>query len=228
MKQLIKKLPIIGSLAIHLYRKWQDQNRAFPGSQAYWENRYHHGGNSGGGSYDKLAEFKAEILNAFVRDRQISAVIEYGCGDGNQLRLATYPFYLGVDVSQTAIVKCRKIFDADPTKQFKHADDYAGETAPLTLSLDVIYHLVEDDVYHAYMARLFDSSNGYVAIYASNTEEQFKDQSPHVRHRRFSAWIEQHRPGWRLVKHIPNRYPLSPETPEGSFADFYFYEKQDR
>ena len=35
-------------------------------SHEYWEKRYASGGNSGAGSYNYLAEFKAEILNNFV------------------------------------------------------------------------------------------------------------------------------------------------------------------
>src|SRR5437899_4317923 len=58
--------------------------------------------NSGLGSYDKLAEFKAEVLNGFVKENTIKSVIEYGCGDGNQLKFAEYPSYLGFDVSVKA------------------------------------------------------------------------------------------------------------------------------
>ena len=125
----------------------------FPGSERFWEQRYSTGGTSGPGSYHHLAEFKAEILNKFVRENSISRVIEYGCGDGNQLKLAEYPSYLGFDISSTAVAICRQNFAKDATKSFKSMNDYAGETAPLTLSLDVIYHLVEDEVFTAYMRR---------------------------------------------------------------------------
>ena len=40
--------------------------KSFAGSAAYWEERYRRGGNSGAGSYGKLAEFKAEVINDFV------------------------------------------------------------------------------------------------------------------------------------------------------------------
>jgi cyclopropane fatty-acyl-phospholipid synthase-like methyltransferase len=83
----------------------------FPGSKRYWDNRYSQGDNSGAGSYGRLAEFKAEILNKFVAENNIRSVIEFGCGDGNQLMLANYPYYIGVDVSPKAIEICRKLFD---------------------------------------------------------------------------------------------------------------------
>ncbi len=68
----------------------------FPGSDKYWEQRYAVGGNSGVGSYGKFANFKAEVINKFVREHKIKSVIEFGCGDGNQLKLANYPSYYTV------------------------------------------------------------------------------------------------------------------------------------
>ncbi len=74
-------------------------------------------------------------------------MIEYGCGDGNQLILADYPQYIGFDVSPDAVALCKKIFSADLTKAFHLMDEYNHQTADLTLSLDVIYHLVEDECF---------------------------------------------------------------------------------
>jgi hypothetical protein len=37
----------------------------FPDSATYWEQRYARGWNSGVGSYGRLAEFKAQVLNNF-------------------------------------------------------------------------------------------------------------------------------------------------------------------
>src|SRR5215210_4430947 len=45
-----------------------------------------------------------------------------------------------------------------PAKTFKLMEEYAGESAELALSLEVIYHLVEDEVFESYMRRLFGSS----------------------------------------------------------------------
>jgi hypothetical protein len=45
------------------------------------------------GSYGKFAAFKAEVLNAFVQEMRVDTVIEFGCGDGNQLTLARYPLF---------------------------------------------------------------------------------------------------------------------------------------
>ena len=223
MKNLLIKIPILGHLAAKIGTIFL--TRRFQGSAVYWIQRYEKGGDSGAGSYQKFAEFKAEVLNDFVEKNNVKSVIEYGCGDGNQLRLARYPTYVGFDVSDRAISLCREIFSSDHSKQLKLMQDYNGERAELAISLDVIYHLTEDDVFEAYMKRLFDSSDRYVVIYSSNTGEQAKTQAPHVRHRKFTQWVEKNVPSWKLVQHIPNRFPYTGNERKGSFADFYIYEK---
>jgi len=225
MKSLIKKLPVIRTIARVVYYTFVDPLKPFPGSEKYWELRYKSGGNSGTGSYHKFAEFKSDFLNSFVKCNQITTVIEYGCGDGNQLKLLKYPLYIGFDVSPDAIYKCRNLFSDDVNKTFKLMSEYANETAQLTLSLDVIYHLIEDDVFSVYMNRLFDSSRRFVIIYSSNTDKQENFQAAHIKHRKFSLWIERNRPEWKLIQCIPNKYQYTGNEQEGSFADFYVYEK---
>lgn len=193
-------------------------------SKNYWQDRYAEGGNSGDGSYNRLADFKAEILNSFVTERSIRSVIEFGCGDGNQLRLASYPQYFGFDVSPDAVDICRKIFHSDTSKSFDLVEKYDGARADLALSLDVIFHLVEDNVFDSYMRTLFSASSKYVVIYSSNSDDNSKIEVPHVRHREFTKWVESNAPGWKMIKMIPNKYPFNGINKESSFADFYFFE----
>lgn len=195
----------------------------FIGSAEYWKQRYASGGNSGAGSYNELAEFKAEVLNLFVKENKIETVIEYGCGDGNQLTLAQYPSYLGFDVSPDAVARCAKLFAGDTAKIFKLLPEYRNETAQLTLSLDVIFHLVEDVVFDDYMKRLFASAREFVVVYSSNTDVNPPGLAEHVRHRNFSAWIEKNCPQWKCLKHIPNKHPFTDDEEKGSFASFFFY-----
>ena len=196
----------------------------FGGSADYWETRYAKGGRSGEGSYGRLAEFKAEFLNEFVQSHQVESVLEFGCGDGNKLKLAVYPTYLGVDVSPRAIETCRRLFSGDHSKKFVTANDYDGDMADLVLSLDVIYHLVEDAVFENYMRQLFAAARKYVIVYGSNSSEMFAE-SPHVRHREFTAWVAAKEPGWKLAGITPNRYPLGASGRETSFAHFLVYER---
>ena len=197
----------------------------FPGSSSYWELRYKRGGTSGAGSYGELAHFKADVLNDFCRQHAIASVIEHGCGDGNQLKLSQYSSYLGLDVSENAIERCRQSFRTDPSKSFRLAGDYKGETAQLALSLDVIFHLVEDAVFDAYMQRVFDSATRYVIIYSSNGPGlNNADTAPHVRHRRFTDWVAANPPQWKEVGHVPNKFPYDPSRPDDtSFSEFFIY-----
>lgn len=126
-------------------------------SKDYWENRYKQGDNSGVGSYGFFADFKASVINDFEKRHDVETVIEFGHGDGNQLKLASYKEYIGFDVSKTAVEMCRKIFKEDKTKSFYLLEDYDNQKADLTLSLDVIYHLIEDNVFEEYMERLFNA-----------------------------------------------------------------------
>jgi len=225
MKKLARRIPIIRTFAGWIYVRLLV--RQFIGSQKYWIQRYKEGGNSGAGSYSKLAEFKAAILNDFVKKLNVKSVIEYGCGDGNQLRLALYPNYLGFDISPVALSRCKEIFYSDRTKGFKLMDDYNGETADLILSLDVVYHLIEDDVFELYMKRLFDSSTQFVIVYSSNKDEQDKIQAPHIKHRKFTQWVDENIRSWGLMQYIPNSQPYAGNNNEGSLADFYIYAKAE-
>jgi SAM-dependent methyltransferase len=198
----------------------------FPGSAAYWQQRYAEGGTSGAGSYGKFARFKAGVINALFDELGIDTAIEFGCGDGNQLRLLTVREYVGVDVSAEAIAICRREFAGVPGRRFLLAAEAQREGDALrceaALSLDVIYHLVEDAAFDSYMRRLFAAATRCVVVYSSNREGDAGDGA-HVRHRRFTDWIEAHAPGWRLLRQVANAHPYRGDWREGSFADFYIY-----
>lgn len=223
LKSGIKRVPILRKPAYILFHFFTGP---FKGSERYWEQRYTEGRDSGPGSTGHLAAFKANILNSFIRINNIKTILEYGCGDGKQLELAYYPNYTGFDVSPSAIALCKEKFKANKAMAFKLMREYNGENAELTLSLDVIYHLVEDDIFHRYMERLFSSSDVYVIIYSSNTDKNVRDQPRHVKHRKFTKWVERHAPTWKLIEHIPNKYLYNGPDEVGSFADFYIYKKR--
>jgi hypothetical protein len=200
---------------------------SFGDSSTYWEKRYQQGKTSGVGSYGRLAAFKAEVLNDFVAKNGIELVIEFGCGDGTQLALANYPRYVGVDVAQGSITICEKRFGGDDAKKFYLTTQLPRNIGKfgLALSLDVVYHLVEDAVFEAYMRSLFEYAGRYVVIYSSNKIEP--SGVPHVRHRRFTDWIQANAPQWKQCGFVPNRYPEDQKRPDDtSFADFYFFQLQ--
>ena len=218
IKEVLRPLP--GVRRVSLLR----QRLAYSDSARFWERNYARGATSGSGSYGALAEGKSRFLNTLVREQAVRSVIEFGCGDGNQLSLAHYPRYVGLDVSRSAIALCQRRFAADPAKSFFLYDgtcftDRARMfTADLALSLDVVYHLTEDTVFETYLTHLFAAGRRLVVIYSTNQE--ISDTAPHVRHRHFTPWIEANCPDWVLtdVTGGPNDAQAR--------ADFFVYERR--
>jgi SAM-dependent methyltransferase len=211
---------------IQAFRKRTARLR-FRNSQDYWERRYAQGGNSGSGSYGELAKFKAEVLNHFLLTHRINSVIEFGCGDGNQLSMVNYRQYIGVDVSQTALNLCRARFAGDPTKTFLLSEQYGGQTAECAISLDVLYHLVEDQVFAGYMRNLFSSASRFVIIYTSNVlphELEIRNSliSGHVRHRYVTGYVAENYSLWKLAERIPKSYAYNQKTRDCSFTQFSY------
>lgn len=222
LRTLISQTPGVNVLFRAAYRLVRPTPRFR--SAAYWDARYRGGETSGAGSYGRLARFKAEVLNNFVAENHINSVIEFGCGDGAQLSLAQYPKYTGVDVSQEAVDICRKKFDGDQSKSFLLSGAQSCKGADLGLSLDVIYHLIEDQVFSAYMRQLVSHSSKYICIYSSNYNGP--GSASHVKHRRFTDWMAKSAPDWRLLHRIDNRYPFDPDYPsETSESDFYIFSR---
>jgi len=226
IKKSVRGIPIIGNMAAYLYSRLP---RRYPGSQLYWEQRYMSGGDSGAGSKGRLARFKADVVNTFVRENSVESIIEFGCGDGSQLNLSAYPKYIGLDVSITAIKLSKAKFAHDKSKSFFLYDSLCFVDnnnifqADLTLSLDVIYHLIEDNIFHEYMKALFRSSTRYVIIYSSNWDAR---QSFHQKPRQFTEWIKQYAWDWQLAQKIDNIYAYESSNPlDTSHSDFYIYRK---
>jgi len=196
-------------------------------SSAYWEKRYATGGNSGDGSYNHLAEFKAAVINQFIHTYNIKSIVDYGVGDGNQCALIDTKKveYYGIDVSDTAISMCQK--KRLPNKIFMTVNEFASKKiqCQVSISCDVIYHLIEDIVYKNYMQNLCNFSDQYIIIYAKN-ENIYHTQ--HVKFRKFSDYLDM--TNYKLLQHIPNPYPqniIGRDNTNTSPSDFYVYKKKD-
>lgn len=191
----------------------------------YWENRYAGGGNSGDGSYGRLSVFKADFINKFIEEKKIHSAVEMGCGDGHQLSIIHYPSYTGMDVSSTIIDLCRKKFEGDATKKFvlykpeSFVPD-AALTADLALSLDVLYHIVEEKNYLKYLQDLFSLGRKYVVVYSTNF---YLHETTHVLHRKFTDDAKRFRE-WTLIAEVKNPFPGNGE--QESMADFFVFEKK--
>lgn len=177
-------------------------------STAYWQNRYEAGHNSGTGSYGRLADYKADYINSLVAREKIASVIEFGSGDGNQASLFDFSPYLGVDVSELVVDQCRERFASRPGWHFEpyRAGGRHGKF-DLSMSLDVLFHLVEDKVYLDYLDDLFGHSNRFVLIFSSDMDERTAE---HVRHRKFTPDIAARFPAWELVDNPVHPHASNP------------------
>ena len=120
---------------------------------------------------------------------------------------------------------CAQLFKNDKTKSFyiydpeTFIDKKSFFKADLTLSLDVIYHLVEDQIYEDYMYQLFTAAKKYVIIYSSDTDQNPPLKLPHYKNRYFTKWLQKNIPNWKLIKVLKNKYPKE------SDCRFFIYEK---
>lgn len=227
LKKFISDAPVLRRIVPVL--KNMIGNSRFPGTEAYWEERYKSGGNSGSGSYNRLAEFKAKVINDFIEEKRIVSAIEFGCGDGNNLSLINYTKYIGLDISSTATKLCIHKFKNDPSKSFyvynslSFQDNHKLFKAELSLSLDVIFHIIEDDIFIKYMNDVFYASQKYVIIYSRDYSEK---QVYHQKSRNISQWIAKNQQSFTLIKKIENPYKYDPNDPDNtSNAMFIIYER---
>mgnify|MGYP003481641806 CR=1 FL=1 len=199
--------------------------KAFRNSEDYWLRRYRFGGHSGAGSRGAEAEFKAAFVNTLCQELQLDTLAELGCGDGQNAQLLRVGRYLGLDISPRALSlaagRCRDragfdfalIRGLDTSGVRGRVAERLGELPSLTLSMDVIFHLVEDEVFRRYLDTLFASSRKYVAIYSTDHDET---GAAHVRHRHFTPQIE-------------SLYPVRLLRQAAGFdrKTFFVYEKTD-
>lgn len=182
----------------------------------YWEIRYKSGGNSGSGSYNKIAEHKAEVINNYIVKYEIKTISDFGCGDGNQINMFKgFNIYTGFDISSFIIAKCINIF-RDRNNMFFVNSIIDLPTSDLCLSLDVIYHILDNDEYHNYMTNLFNKSNRFVLIFSTDHDDNNHD-AKHILHHKFSDWVVEYYNEFKLIEVIDNNLITG--------AKFYLYER---
>ena len=188
----------------------------------YWNNRYESGGTSGSGSYGKLAEFKAEVINKLIKENNINKVIEFGCGDGNQLKLINYNEYIGLDISKEAINKCNEIFKDDISKEFYTyiPGNFNSnlKNMDMVVCLDVLYHIVDDKDYINTLNDIFSISSEYIVLYTI-LEELKIPLSPHMKIRNILEDLKSFKE-YSIYKIIKQEYR------EDSYADFIILKKK--
>ena len=158
----------------------------------YWERRYRAGGTSGAGSYGDHAAYKASIVNAYLRTYDIRTVLDFGCGDGNQLGYMDYRDYVGLDVSKAAVKECRRKYLHDSSKRFRTYDPRKrlNEGAfDLTVSLEVLMHVVDEKDFVATLDAMFAHAAKLVIIQAPLFELVSYQPGSTERHRRIEPYL---------------------------------------
>ena len=189
----------------------------------YWNMRYKNGKGSGKGSRGELLEYKANTINNIINEFDIQDIIDFGCGDGELSNLIDVEYYVGIDSSFEAVAICRSKKLYDRCRDVFGARIFINDInlswtaqADMTMSIDVIFHLVNEREYLQHLLSLFQHSTKYVLIYSSDKEEDV--DRGHVKHRKCTRTINELFPDWKLLRKIDNKYP------DQSFSDFYLYE----
>jgi cyclopropane fatty-acyl-phospholipid synthase-like methyltransferase len=226
LARVSRKIPVLGRLKRLVRPAYH--NLKFDNSNEYWKTRYELGGNSGEGSYGKLAKYKAQFINEFVETHDINSVIEFGCGDGNQASLYKFGNFTGIDIVPACIEICKRRF-SNRKFVFMTSDVYRNSQDKnkfdLSMSLDVVYHLVEDEAYFKYIDDVFSASSKYCLIYSSNFA-LYDNKVAHVKHRIFTEDVSARFPNWKLISNEKNPFEKSHDSIEyGSFASFYVFER---
>jgi len=151
----------------------------------YWEERYANGQNSGSGSYGDNAVFKSSIINRVIDEYGCSNMVEFGCGDGNQMTLFKNIPYMGYDISPTIIAK-----NIVKYKHLTHAKfevmDMNGiydKCFDLSICVDVLFHLTIEEDWYRLIDHVCKAAKKWVVI-ITNTEEIREEYFPHVNFKR--------------------------------------------
>lgn len=182
----------------------------------YWNSRYAEGRDSGEGSRGENALAKAEFVNHIVQEHAIGSIIDWGVGDGQVLaHISNKVPYVGIDVSSVVLGRAQA---RNPGRFFVLAEPGNHATcwlqADLALSMDVIFHLVNDKDYRDYLLNLFGSARKLVLIYSTNYAGG--RTARHVLRRRFTPDVASRFIDWELAE--------APPDPEQS--GFYLYRRK--
>lgn len=174
----------------------------------YWQDRYSRGETSGTGSYGILADYKAEVINDFLEKNDITSVIEFGCGDGNQLRLMNYQTYLGLDIARSAIDLCRSIFSNDESKSFiiyepKYFLNNGYIKADLVVCLDVLYHIIDEWEFNKTLQDIFSCASRFVILYTN--VDALDSDSNHIKFRNLMPYLSRF-PDFKVEEILEQKY----------------------
>ena len=131
-----------------------------------------------------------------------------------------YKKYLGLDIADSAIEKCKSVFSGDGSKSFILYRPAAFVNkgficSDLVICLDVLYHIVPEEDYVKTLDDIFSCSDKYVILYTDTKLFEGKKYSKgsHVCHRNTLLYLKKYSE-FEVIEIIPNKFP------EQSWADF--------
>jgi len=140
--------------------------------RAYWNNEYKQGNGSGPGSTGHMLQHKIDFLNKFIEEHKVSAIIDFGCGDGelmSKLKI-TDPNYLGIDISIESIKLCkgkRPLSDIIQSA-FPDADINFRLNAHTVICIDVLFHILDIEELKLTLCKIWESADKYIIFYTFN------------------------------------------------------------
>jgi len=150
----------------------------------YWEDRYREKLGSGEGSRGDLLDFKAKFLNGIFADFGVESVFDFGCGDGYLANLLTCRRYFGVDISAEAVKQCRElvkkpdfVFEQGRFEDYKSCGiekkltERWGAKADAMLCIDVLYHIMDEELATHVLTVMFGSKPKVVVLYTIPNEK---------------------------------------------------------
>ena len=183
-----------------------DPNHSFDAVN-YWNERYQRGETSGKGSEGFNYEYKRDYINRVIEMYQFERIVDFGCGDGNQIHELNIQQYHGVDIAESSIQRCRDRYAGDPRYRFDILDRNVRFTHyDLALSLDVLYHIVHQVDYESYLRLLFGYSK-YTLIYAN--WEASESRVPHICYRNHFEAIQRLRISTQIIARDVNPRKIS-------------------
>lgn len=98
-------------------------------------------------------------------DNKCRSVIEVWCWDGNNLSLYRIQDYVGLDISESVINKCKEIFAWDDDKFFFVYSWKEIYRADVVLCLDVLLHVFPKKKWEDMIKHCIDMAEKYVIFY---------------------------------------------------------------
>lgn len=118
-------------------------------THALWGKNEQGEGFSGGGSLYNNAKPYIQLLEKFLKEHDITSVVDAGCGDWQFSKQINWEgiYYRGYDVVEYVINKNKKLFEK-PNIEFFHLNFITHELpeADLLVCKEVLQHLSNDDI----------------------------------------------------------------------------------